>query len=61
MSPQIETVQSPCVENCCLDDHDICLGCFRDLEEIKGWSLADNSSRKLILANVKRRERRKWG
>jgi uncharacterized protein len=59
MSSQIEPVQSPCVGNCCLDDHDICLGCFRELEEIKVWSSVDNSSRDLILANARRREQEK--
>ncbi len=59
MGTQIKPVQSPCIKNCCLDDHDICLGCFRELEEIKGWSSADDSSRNLILANAKRRQQEK--
>lgn len=56
MSYQLEPVQSPCIRNCCLDDHDMCLGCFRELEEIKRWSLVDDSSRHLILVNAKRRK-----
>jgi len=28
---------SPCVRNCCLDEKDICLGCYRHLDEITGW------------------------
>ncbi|WP_375749895.1 DUF1289 domain-containing protein [Vibrio sp. HN007] len=31
-------VNSPCVRNCCLDDKDICIGCFRTLQEILDWS-----------------------
>ncbi|WP_157205581.1 DUF1289 domain-containing protein [Methylomonas koyamae] len=42
-------VPSPCVRNCCLDDSDICLGCFRSLDEIRNWSNADNASREQIL------------
>jgi predicted Fe-S protein YdhL (DUF1289 family) len=42
-----------------LDDQDICLGCFRDLEEIKGWASADNAKRRLILANACSREAEK--
>lgn len=45
-----EGVQSPCVRNCCLNEADICLGCFRSLEEITRWSLADDETKKLILA-----------
>jgi len=28
---------SPCVRNCCLNEKDICLGCYRHLDEITGW------------------------
>lgn len=35
-------VESPCIRNCCLNDDDICMGCFRTLDEIKAWlSLTD--------------------
>ena len=47
--------QSPCVRNCCLDDEDTCLGCFRSLEEIKEWGLADAQRRLVILGNARRR------
>ena len=33
-------VQSPCVQNCCLDDKDMCLGCFRMIDEILIWGTA---------------------
>ena len=32
-----DVISSPCVRNCCLDNHDICMGCFRHLDEIIGW------------------------
>jgi predicted Fe-S protein YdhL (DUF1289 family) len=50
-----ETTQSPCVRNCCLDDGDMCLGCFRSLEEIKQWGVADHNERLLILQNAEQR------
>ncbi|MCK5359347.1 MAG: DUF1289 domain-containing protein, partial [Gammaproteobacteria bacterium] len=25
----IATVASPCVDNCCLNEEDVCMGCFR--------------------------------
>ncbi|MBI2381724.1 MAG: DUF1289 domain-containing protein [Gammaproteobacteria bacterium] len=43
-------VASPCVRNCCLDDEDICLGCFRHIEEITGWSAMDDAQRQACLA-----------
>lgn len=29
---------SPCVGNCCLNNDDICLGCYRHIDEIVGWN-----------------------
>jgi hypothetical protein len=46
-------IQSPCVRNCCLDDDDICLGCFRTITEITSWSEADDNGRLNILHNAK--------
>ena len=33
-----DLIESPCVRNCCLNEEDICLGCYRSLEEILQWS-----------------------
>lgn len=48
-------VDSPCVGNCCLDENDVCLGCYRTLEEIKCWGLVDDSVRIGILDKVAQR------
>ncbi len=48
--------QSPCVRNCCLNERDICLGCFRSLDEIMQWSAADNRERHVILNNARQRK-----
>ncbi len=50
-------VRSPCVRNCCLDDSDICLGCFRSVEEIMRWSEADDAERRAILDNAAYRKK----
>jgi predicted Fe-S protein YdhL (DUF1289 family) len=47
--------QSPCVRDCCLGDDLTCLGCFRTLEEIKEWGLADEQRRREILDNAEQR------
>ena len=51
-----DSVESPCVRNCCLDDDLTCLGCFRSLEEIKEWEMADGRRRRLILENAESRK-----
>ncbi len=52
-------VQSPCVRNCCLDDRDICLGCFRSLDEIICWSEVDEKRKRVILQNALQRKRQR--
>lgn len=40
---------SPCIRNCCLNESDICLGCFRSLTEIIGWQNRSQAEQKDIL------------
>ncbi|MDZ7925288.1 MAG: DUF1289 domain-containing protein [Marinagarivorans sp.] len=51
----LQEPQSPCVRNCCLNDADICMGCFRSLEEIKLWSASDIELKQAILIAAKAR------
>jgi len=51
-----DAVQSPCIRNCCLDEDDICLGCFRSIDEITGWNHASNDERLKILDNIRQRK-----
>lgn len=48
-------VESPCIRNCCLDDDDICVGCYRSLAEITRWSLVNDSAKMEILAAAETR------
>ncbi len=54
MEPVIE---SPCVRNCCLNDEDIRLGCFRSLREITRWGTVDDDGKQLILESVAQRKK----
>jgi predicted Fe-S protein YdhL (DUF1289 family) len=54
---EITEVASPCVDNCCLGDDDICMGCFRSLQEILLWGGADPQLRLEILRQVEERKR----
>jgi len=48
-------IESPCIDLCCLDDDDICVGCFRTLDEIKRWSSSSGMKRVVILRNADQR------
>ncbi|MDX8400838.1 MAG: DUF1289 domain-containing protein [Gallionellaceae bacterium] len=54
-APIDAVAQSPCVRNCCLNEDDVCLGCFRSLEEITRWNEADEQERVSILNNTQQR------
>lgn len=49
-------VESPCIRNCCLDNDDICMGCFRSLTEITQWTLVNEKIREEFLKNVAERK-----
>ena len=48
-------IQSPCIRNCCLDKNDVCLGCYRSLDDILQWSLVDDEGKKCILLSAEKR------
>jgi predicted Fe-S protein YdhL (DUF1289 family) len=48
-------VPSPCVRNCCLDEANICMGCYRSLSEICGWHEAPDTEKIEILIRCRSR------
>ena len=30
-------IRRPCIRQCCLDDKDVCRGCFRTLDDMRLW------------------------
>ena len=42
-------VESPCIDVCRLDDDDVCIGCFRNIDEICRWREAGDGERREIL------------
>ncbi|MBN0987267.1 DUF1289 domain-containing protein [Amphritea pacifica] len=50
---------SPCIRNCCLDSDDICMGCYRTLNEILIWhSATEDEKRKILALCATRRQNR---
>ena len=54
-----EVTDSPCIRNCCLDEQDICMGCYRSLEEILIWHKASDDERNEILTLCQLRKQRR--
>lgn len=53
-------VASPCIDVCKMDG-ELCIGCYRSLDEIARWSKADDGEKRQILAAVARRRSRVIG
>ncbi|WP_162083412.1 DUF1289 domain-containing protein [Sulfuriferula nivalis] len=49
------TIPSPCIRNCCLNEEDVCLGCFRHIDEIVNWGAAGDDERRQVLLNTVQR------
>ncbi|WP_082768727.1 DUF1289 domain-containing protein [Paraglaciecola hydrolytica] len=45
------SIESPCIRNCCLNNEDVCLGCFRTLNEILQWSELSSETKQQVLTN----------
>ncbi len=52
----VEDIASPCVRNCCLNEVDICLGCFRHIDEIMAWRQLDDTGKRAVIAQCQERQ-----
>jgi predicted Fe-S protein YdhL (DUF1289 family) len=51
----IRSVPSPCVRNCCLDEENVCMGCYRTMSEICAWHDAPDGEKIEILIRSRSR------
>ncbi|MEO9655007.1 DUF1289 domain-containing protein [Marinomonas sp.] len=51
-----QTIKSPCVNLCSLNDEDICIGCFRTGREITRWGRLTQREKRDVLIKVRKRE-----
>ncbi len=58
MMPELQTpVPSPCISLCeMVPETGLCRGCMRTIDEIIGWSRADDDSKRAMWAEIRRRE-----
>ncbi|MEP4892148.1 MAG: DUF1289 domain-containing protein [Aliiglaciecola sp.] len=51
-----QKIDSPCIRNCCLDQDDVCVGCYRSIKEILAWGSANEQQKASILLEVEKRK-----
>ncbi len=49
MHTSTSNIESPCSRNCCLNQQNICLGCFRHIDEIVAWQDYSEQNKKQIM------------
>ena len=52
-------IKSPCIRNCCLDEDDICMGCFRHVDEIIKWQDINDEEKNKVLMQANNRRHKK--
>lgn len=56
--PRDQTIESPCISVCALDENDFCVGCQRTVSEITRWSVMSAGEKQAVLALIAEREHR---
>ncbi len=55
----VTAIASPCVNICKLDPAEkLCVGCFRTLPEVAGWSGMTSAARQMVMADLPARRHR---
>ncbi len=53
-----DTIPSPCISICALNEDDVCVGCYRTAKEIREWMLMDDDEKLDVLAKSSERARK---
>lgn len=53
---KVSTIEKPCIRQCCLNEKDVCMGCFRTFDEMKLWHQATLEKKQSILYVAKERK-----
>ncbi|GGW66116.1 DUF1289 domain-containing protein [Alishewanella tabrizica] len=51
-------IESPCVACCKLDEHKVCVGCYRHINEIVDWNRRSEAELAAIMQQVTERKQR---
>lgn len=54
-------IYKPCIKKCCLNEDDICLGCFRTFNDMLAWSKASTQDKKIMLLKAEKRKKKHYG
>lgn len=49
-------INKPCIKKCCLNEEEICLGCFRTFNDMRLWNKASIEEKKEMMEIAERRK-----
>lgn len=49
------TKATPCIRHCCLDQKDVCMGCFRTLNDILHWHKYNEEEIEVVRVLIEKR------
>ncbi|NOR55027.1 MAG: DUF1289 domain-containing protein [Sulfurovum sp.] len=52
----IPTIDKPCIRQCCLNEKDVCMGCFRTFSDMQAWHKVSVEEKTKILDEAKKRK-----
>ena len=50
-------IDKPCIRRCCLNEEEICLGCFRSFDDMCKWNKASREEKQQMLTVAEQRKR----
>jgi predicted Fe-S protein YdhL (DUF1289 family) len=53
----MSTIEQPCIRKCCLNEADICMGCFRSFDDMLKWRASSAEEKRLMLEQAKKRKK----
>ena len=48
-------IDTPCVQICVIDEHGLCVGCARTMDEIAGWGAFSTEQRHAVMSTLSAR------
>ena len=50
-------INKPCIRQCCLNEEDICLGCFRTFDDMLQWNKSSSEEKTKMLKMAEERKK----
>jgi uncharacterized protein len=51
------SIDKPCIRKCCLNEEDICMGCFRSFDDMLKWNKASINEKTQMLKESQERKK----